>query len=160
MPKKKLKRAKEVAVSTVEGAEAGSALLSPLGPVGALGGGLLGGLAGFVLADGERITPIDMIAIPAFEYGQVRAGQDPTFMIYIKEGEMIAPVIKTDFMEATEELMPSSEATKPKRKLSAWNRYVKKDANKIFFKSGKNKGKLDLSKMSKKFRAQKKGGKK
>ena len=157
MPKKKLKRAKEVAVSTVEGVEAGSALLSPLGPLGSLGGGLLGGLAGFVLADGERITPIDMIAIPAFEYGQVRNGQDPTFMIYIKEGEMIAPVIKTDFMEATEEVLPGTNTQTKKRKLSKWNRYVKNKKNHIRLKNGK----LNLKAMAKKGGfGKKKGGKK
>ncbi len=158
MPKKKLKRAKEVAVSTVEGAEAGSALLSPLGPIGAVSGGLLGGLAGFVLADGERITPIDMIAIPAFEYGQVRAGQDPTFMIYIKEGEMIAPIVKTDFMEATEEVLPGTKNTRTKkRKLSKWNRYVKNKKNHIRLKNGK----LNLKAMAKKGGfGKKKGGKK
>tara|TARA_R100000773_G_scaffold18885_1_gene17055 strand:- start:1140 stop:1613 length:474 start_codon:yes stop_codon:yes gene_type:complete len=156
MPKKKLKRAKEVAVSTVEGAEAGSALLSPLGPIGSLGGGLLGGLAGFVLADGERITPIDMIAIPAFEYGQVRSGQDPTFMIYIKEGEMIAPVVKTDFMEATEEVMPTTNTRTKKRKLSKWNRYVKNKKNHIRFKNGK----LNLEAMAKKGGFGKKKGRK
>ena len=157
MPKKKLKRAKEVAVSTVEGVEAGSALLSPLGPIGSLGGGLLGGLAGFVLADGERVTPIDMIAIPAFEYGQVRNGQDPTFMIYIKEGEMIAPVIKTDYMEATEEVMPKTNTRTKKRKLSKWNRYVKNKKNHIRLKNGK----LNLKAMAKKGGfGKKKGGKK
>ena len=157
MPKKKLKRAKEVAVSTVEGAEAGSALLSPLGPIGAVSGGLLGGLAGFVLADGERITPIDMIAIPAFEYGQVRSGQDPTFMIYIKEGEMIAPIVKTDFMEATEEVMPTKNTRTKKRKLSKWNRYVKNKKNHIRLKNGK----LNLKAMAKKGGfGKKKGGKK
>ena len=156
MPKKKLKRAKEVAVSTVEGAEAGSALLSPLGPIGSIGGGLLGGLAGFVLADGERITPIDMIAIPAFEYGQVRSGQDPTFMIYIKEGEMIAPVVKTDFMEATEEVMPTKNTRTKKRKLSKWNKYVKNKKNHIRFKNGK----LNLEAMAKKGGFGKKKGRK
>tara|TARA_R100000353_G_C6509546_1_gene196265 strand:+ start:682 stop:1161 length:480 start_codon:yes stop_codon:yes gene_type:complete len=158
MPKKKLKRAKEVAVSTVEGAETGSALLSPLGPLGSLGGGLLGGLAGFVLADGERITPIDMIAVPAFEYGQVRSGQDPTFMIYIKEGEMIMPVVKTDFMEATEQVVPDlvTTKTKKKRKMSKWNRYVKNKKNHIRFKNGK----LNLKAMAKKGGfGKKKGGK-
>ena len=157
MPKKKLKRAKKVAVSTVEGAEAGSALLSPLGPIGSISGGLLGGLAGFVLADGERITPIDMIAIPAFEYGQVRSGQDPTFMIYIKKEEMIAPVIKTDFMEATEEVMPTTNTQTKKRKLSKWNRYVKNKKNHIRLKNGK----LNLKAMAKKGGfGKKKGGKK
>lgn len=97
-----------------------------------------------------------MIAIPAFEYGQVRSGQDPTFMIYIKEGEMIAPVVKTDFMEATEEVMPTTNTRTKKRKLSKWNRYVKNKKNHIRFKNGK----LNLEAMAKKGGFGKKKGRK
>lgn len=45
---------------------------------------------------------------------------------------------------------------KNKRKLSAWNRYVANPRNKIMFKSGPRKGRLDLGKMAKKFRARQK----
>lgn len=45
-----------------------------------------------------------------------------------------------------------SGVTKTKRKLSDWNKYVKNKNNQIKFKSGKNKGKLDLAKMSRAFR--------
>ena len=45
-----------------------------------------------------------------------------------------------------------SSVTKTKRKLSDWNKYVKNKNNQIKFKSGKNKGKLDLAKMSRAFR--------
>lgn len=41
-----------------------------------------------------------------------------------------------------------STVAKTKRKLSSWNKYVKNPKNHIKFKSGKNKGKLDLAKMS------------
>ena len=45
-----------------------------------------------------------------------------------------------------------SSVTKTKRKLSDWNKYVKNKKNQIKFKSGKNKGKLDLAKMSRAFK--------
>ena len=43
-------------------------------------------------------------------------------------------------------------AKKTKRKLSAWQRYLKSPRNHIKFKSGPKKGRLDLSKMSKAFK--------
>lgn len=47
-------------------------------------------------------------------------------------------------------------ATKTKRKLSAWQRYIKNKANHIKFKSGNRKGRLDLAKMSKAFKRSRK----
>ena len=43
-------------------------------------------------------------------------------------------------------------ATKTKRKLSAWQKYIKNSKNHIKFKSGAKKGRLDLAKMSKAFK--------
>ena len=43
-------------------------------------------------------------------------------------------------------------ATKTKRKLSAWQRYIKNSKNHIKFKSGPKKGRLDLAKMSRAFK--------
>ena len=45
---------------------------------------------------------------------------------------------------------------KPKRKLSAWQKYIKQKKNKIFWKSGKDKGKLNFKRMGIAFRKQKK----
>ena len=120
------------------------------GPLGAVAGGAVGGLVGFVLADGERITPIDMIAVPAYQYSGMLQGREPTFQIFIKEGELIAPVKPTDFMESSQIVEAVGAAVaKPKRKLNAWQRYIKVNKNKIFYKSGKNKGKLNLKAMAK-----------
>ena len=47
-------------------------------------------------------------------------------------------------------------AKKTKRKLSEWNKYIARDSNKIFFKRGPKKGKLDLAAMSKAFKRSKK----
>lgn len=41
---------------------------------------------------------------------------------------------------------------KTKRKLSAWQRYIKNRSNHIKFKSGPRKGRLDLAKMSRAFK--------
>jgi len=136
------------AVGAVEGAALGSAF----GPVGAVAGGAAGGLLGFVLADGERIVPVDMIAIPAYQYGPMLAGREPTFQLYIKEGEVIQPVIPTDAQMAGAVVLAEEEMPKPagrkKRRLSAWNRYVKNKKNHIKFKNGK----LNLKKMGVAFR--------
>jgi len=144
----------QAALGAVEGAALGSAL----GPLGAAGGAVAGGLLGFVLADGERIVPIDMIAIPAYQYGPMLQGREPTFQVYIKEGEVIMPVMPTDAQVAGAMVLDAPMAeSKPKRKLNAWQRYIKVKKNHIKFKSGKNKGKLNLKAMSKAF---KKGRKK
>ena len=47
----------------------------------------------------------------------------------------------------------ASAPQKNKRKLSGWNRYVANPRNRILVKSGPRKGRLDLAKMAKKFRA-------
>ncbi len=129
-------------VSAAEGAIIG-------GAVGGVPGAIAGGLIGFVLADGERITPVDMIAIPAYQYSAMLQGREPTFQIFIKEGELIAPVKPTDFMESSAIVESvAREMPKKKRKLSAWNKYVKNKKNQIKFKNGK----LNLKKMAVQFR--------
>lgn len=121
------------------------------GAVGGVPGALAGGLIGFVLADGERIVPVDMIAVPAYQYSMVLQGKEPTFQIYIKEGELITPVMPTDMMDAVQVVQDLKEVAKPKkRKMSGWNKYVKNKKNHIYYKSGKNKGKLNLAAMAKK----------
>lgn len=135
-------------VSAAEGAIIGAAVTGG-SPIGAVAGGLIG----FILADGERITPVDMIAIPAYQYSMVLQGKEPTFQIYIKEGELITPVKPTDFVEAQEIVGAVAGATMaPKRKLNAWQRYLKQKKNHIKYKSGKKKGQLNLKAMSKAFK--------
>jgi len=152
----------QAGIGAVEGAALGAAVG---GPLGAVAGGAVGGLVGFVLADGERITPIDMIAIPAYQYSGMLNGREPTFQIFIKEGELIAPVLPTDFMQSTtvaKELSGPGARGSKKRPLNAWQKYIKMDKNKIFYKSGPKKGRLNLKKMAKEggFGKKKKGGKK
>jgi len=148
------------------GAAEGAALGAALGPWGAAGGAVAGGLLGFVLADGERIVPVDMIAIPAYQYSAMLQGREPTFQIFIKEGECIKPLVPTDAQVAGIVALTAEErqayrsemlAVQKPRKLNSWQRYIKQKKNHIKFKSGKDKGKLNLKAMS---RAYKKGRKK
>lgn len=127
-------------VSVAEGALVGYAVGGPVGAVA-------GGLVGWVLADGERITPCDMIAIPAYQYSSMLAGREPTWQMFIKEGELIAPVLPTDYMESMA-VAEAIEAPKKKRKLNSWQRYIKVKKNQIKFKNGK----LNLKKMGVQYR--------
>lgn len=139
-------------LSAAEGAVIGYAA-SGGNPIGAVAGGLVG----FILADGERIAPIDMIAVPAYQYSGMLQGREPTFQIFIKEGELIAPILPTDMMQSVQALdYVEAVVNKPKRKLNSWQRYIKQKKNHIKFKSGKNKGKLNLKAMSKAFKRGKK----
>ncbi len=137
-------------VSAAEGAALGFAIGGPAGAAA-------GGLVGWFMADGERIAPCDLVAIPAYEVALLRQGMAPSFQIFIKEGELIAPILPTDAMRNTEALEAVEEAViAPKRTLSKWQRYMKVKKNKIFFKSGKKKGQLNLKAMGVQYR---KGGK-
>jgi len=139
----------------------GARLGSAVPVAGTLAGGLLGGIGGFILGDQETVFPIDMIAIPAYQ-AYLLNGQ-PSFTIYIKEGEVLTQVLPTDAME-TEAVLEDSpvQLAKPKRKPSAWNRYCGKKSNQIKFKSGKKKGLLNLKAMGVQYRKgnKKKRGKK
>jgi len=133
----------QAAIGAVEGAAIGG---SVAGPWGAAGGAVVGGIAGFILADGERLVPCDMVAIPAYQYSALLTGREPTFQIYIKEGECIKPVVKTDLMQA-QQVISMEKTITPKRKLSKWQRFMKSKKNQIKFKSGKKKGQLNLKAM-------------
>lgn len=143
------------------GAAEGAALGAALGPWGMAGGAVAGGLLGFVLADGERIMPCDMVAIPAYQYASVLQGREPTFQLFIKEGEVVKPILPTDAQQTAAVLQTEAVASMP-RKLSKWQRYIKVKRNQITFKSGTNKGRLNLKAMSKAggFGKNNKGGKK
>jgi len=128
-------------------------------PAGRVVGATLGGISGFILGDETLVFPVDMIAIPAYQAYMLSS--TPAFQIYIKEGEVLTQVTQTDAQEAEESLDMAPEPKKKKQRLSKWNRYVKNKKNHIRFKSGKNKGKLDLKKMAKTGGfGKKKGGKK
>ena len=113
-------------------------------------------IAGWYLADATTFVPVDMIAIPAYQAYMLQG--NPAFQIFIRAGETIVATGGNvqDVQEVVQETMPA----KKKVKMSKWNRYVKSKKNHIRFKSGKNKGKLDLKKMAKAGGFGKKGGRK
>ncbi len=125
------------------------------GPVGGVLGGTLGAIGGFILGDQETVFPIDMIAIPAYQ-AYLLNGQ-PSFTIYIKEGEVLTQVQPTDAMVAEAIVEDAPISAPKKRKPSAWNKYCAKKSNQIKFKSGKKKGLLNLKAMGVQYR---KGNKK
>jgi len=120
-----------------------------------------GVVVGLIIGDEETVFPIDMVAIPAFQMHMVQG--TPSMQVYIKAGETLVPT-GGNVADMTEnmsvEAVSQTQVTKKKPKLSKWNRYVKNKKNHIRYKSGKNKGKLDLKKMAKLGGFGKKGGRK
>ena len=128
------------------------------GPIGAG----VGAITGLIIGDDKTVFPIDMIAIPAYQYNLVQG--TPSFSVYIKAGETLVPTGGNVLdMQENMNIEAVSESIEPKkkRKRSKWNIYTSKKKNQIRFKSGKKKGLLNLKAMGKEYRkAQKKGGKK
>jgi hypothetical protein len=135
------------ALSAAEGAVIGGTAGSFAGPVGAATGAIIGGGLGWILADESTIFPVDMVCIPAYQSYMIQ-GQ-PAFTVYARAGETIIPTGGN--VRDVQEAVPMVTTSRKKRvKLSKWNRYVKNKKNHIRFKSGKNKGKLNLKAMAKK----------
>ena len=136
--------------------------------LGALGGRIagpygagVGALVGLIIGDDKTVFPIDMVAIPAYQYNLVQGS--PSFSVYIKAGETLVPTggnvqdMKENMLDDVEII----DVKQPKtRKRSKWNIYTSKKKNQIRFKSGKNKGLLNLKAMGKAYRKSNKGGKK
>ena len=135
-------------LSAAEGALIGGAAGSVLGPPGTIGGAVVGGGLGWILADSNTVFPVDMVCIPAYQSYMIQ-GQ-PAFTVYARAGETIVPT-GGNVQDVQEAVTPMAVATPKKRvKLSKWNKYVANKKNHIRYKSGKNKGKLNLSAMAKK----------
>jgi hypothetical protein len=120
-----------------------------------------GVVVGLIIGDEETVFPIDMVAIPAFQMHMVQG--TPSMQVYIKAGETLVPTggnVADMTQNMSVEAVSQTPAPKKRVKLSKWNRYVKNKKNHIRYKSGKNKGKLDLKKMAKLGGFGKKGGKK
>lgn len=135
------------ALSAAEGAFIGGAAGSALGPLGTAGGALGGGAIGWFLADNNTVFPVDMVCIPAYQAYLIQ-GQ-PAFTIYARAGETIVPT-GGNVQDVQQVVEPIAAAPKKTVKLSKWNRYVKNKKNHIRYKSGANKGKLNLKAMAKK----------
>lgn len=81
------------AEATKELALTGAAIGSLMGPSGAVIGGSIGGITGLIVGDNTTVFPVDMIAVPAFEYASIRSNihANASFMVYIKAGETLVP---------------------------------------------------------------------
>jgi len=126
------------------------------GPIGAG----VGAVTGLIIGDKNTVFPIDMIAIPAFQFSPQT---NYSFMVYIKAGETLVPTGGNvlDMSENMDiEAVAETQEPQKKRKRSKWNIYTSKKKNQIRFKSGKNKGLLNLKAMGKAYRKITKGGKK
>ena len=155
----------ESAKSKVETATAlaglGGAIGSVFGPAGGAIGAGLGGVTGLIIGDDKTVFPIDMVAIPAYQAYLIQGS--PSFSVYIKAGETLVPTggNVADMSENMDiEAVSQSIDAPKKRKRSKWNIYTSKKKNQIRFKSGKNKGLLNLKAMGKAYRKMTKGGKK
>lgn len=121
---KRLERAQSKALLSASLAGTGAAVA---GPVGAG----VGALTGLIIGDETIVFPMDMVAIPAFEYASLTMGQRASFMIYIKEGEVLRQVQETDAMTAERALEEDEakavvDSTKPKRRKTKYQRAYKK----------------------------------
>ena len=156
------KRSKtEAAESKVKSAVALGSLGGAIG--GPIGAGV-GAVTGLIIGDDTTVFPIDMIAIPAFQAYLIDGSRGgPEFTVYIKAGETLVPTGGNVLdMSENMDIEAAAEMSEPqkKRKRSKWNIYTSKKENQIRFKSGKNKGLLNLKKMGVAYRKLNKGGKK
>ena len=113
---------------------------SALGPVGTIGGAL----TGLLIGDETTVFPMDMIAIPAYQAYLLNSA--PAFTIFIKEGEVLTQVQRTDAEVSTDilsgdEAVLLQEGKKPKgKKLTAYQRRYRTAFNKIKSKHKKKNG--------------------
>ncbi len=142
----------------------GGSIGSVFGPAGGAIGAGLGGVTGLIIGDDTTVFPIDMVAIPAFQAYLIDGSRGgPEFTVYIKAGETLVPTGgNVADMSENMDIEAAAEMSEPqrKRKKSKWNIYTSKKKNQIRFKSGKNKGLLNLKKMGVAYRKLNKGGKK
>jgi len=90
LPKRSKTESAKSKVETASGlAGLGAGIGSVFSPVGAAIGAGIGGVTGLIIGDNKTVFPIDMIAIPAFEYQPV--DKPYSFLVYIKAGETLIP---------------------------------------------------------------------
>ena len=100
-------------------------------------------LTGLILADEKIVVPMDMVAIPAYQAYLLK--EQPSFSIYIKEGEVITQVQPTDAMVSesiVDDVVSDLTPTKPKRKRkspykAAYSRHFASVKSKYKTKAGK-----------------------
>lgn len=132
MVSKRVDRAIAKGVLASELALTGAAIAGPAGAA-------VGGVAGLIFGDHETVFPLDMIAIPAFE--AYKLSEPASFTIFIRGGETLLPTggEVQDILQAEAD-MPAfhrgkggkmKEGKKPKKKLTAYNRFMKSELKKL-----------------------------
>lgn len=135
-------------LNAAEGAVLGGAAGSVAGPIGTIGGALVGGTIGWILADENTIFPVDMVCIPAYQAYMIQG--DPAFTVYARAGETIVPT-GGNVRDVQEAVAMQTPAKKPMKR-SGWHKYMKQRKNQIYHKSGSMKGRLNLKRMAKEYR--------
>lgn len=113
MARGRTERAKSKAETAGALAGLGAGIGAVGGPVGAAIGGGIGAITGLIIGDDTTVFPMDMIAIPAYQAYLLQT--PPTFAIYIKEGEVLTQVMRTD-AEVAEAIVDNGTPSKPKKK--------------------------------------------
>ena len=132
MASKRVERAKAKGILATELATVGGLAGTAIAPGIGTGIGIAtGGLIGLIVGDQETVFPMDMIAIPAFQ--AYLLSSQPSFSIFIKEGEVLTQVIQTDAMEAVEVL---EEVSTPAKRRRAPGAGLPKKYAKLGFKKG------------------------
>tara|TARA_R100001086_G_scaffold247741_1_gene182829 strand:+ start:166 stop:579 length:414 start_codon:yes stop_codon:yes gene_type:complete len=106
---------------------------SAIGPVGTIGGAL----TGLLIGDETTVFPMDMIAIPAYQAYLLK--EQPSFTIYIKEGEVLTQVMPTDAQEA-EVVLDKAEMPTKRKRTTAYQRKYKAAFKKVKSKHKKKDG--------------------
>ncbi len=145
--KEKISTGLDKAERAAQGAALGASIGARAGVPGVVIGTAVGGIGGWILGDNETVFPVDMVCIPAYQAFMIQ-GQ-PAFTIYARAGETIVPT-GGNVQDVQQAVKPMTVLPKKRVKLSKWNKYVKNKKNHIRYKSGSNKGKLNLKAMAKK----------
>lgn len=127
MPKRsKTERAKSKTETAVKLGGLGGSIGSAVAPgIGTAIGASVGALTGLVIGDARYVFPVDMIAIPAYQYHLLST--NPTFQVYIRAGETLMPTGgNVEDVEQVMETEADNVAEKPKKRKTAYQRKYQK----------------------------------
>lgn len=150
-------RGRDRVISGSIGAGTGAAIGTAIAPgIGTAIGAGIGGLTGLIFGDTNTVLPLDVIAIPAFEAHLISG--NPSFMMYIRAGETIVASTSDEVLDLAnaqrraEMLEPVMAKERKPRKPSLWDKWLKNPKRKIFYKTGKKKGRLNMKAMGIEYR--------
>ena len=95
------------------------------------------------LADERIILPLDMVAVPAYEFGMLMQGIEPSMKIYIRAGETILPTggnvrdVQEVVDGSPEKALSPQAPRKPNKRAKAYGKAFSTLAPKYKLKNGK-----------------------